>query len=468
MRSPFRFLTALTIASYMAFPAPVSAAGSTSIVINEILTGTSTGAGQEFVELYNNSNQSIELGGWRLEYKSATSANLASSWSKKTELSGVIKARGYYLAAPLEDYPDADANWSSTLAAGGGHVRLVDPDGNTIDLVGYGNANSPENRVAPAPSTGSSLSRQPVGIDSDNNSADFVITEAPSPVSSWEPVGESSNETVNDQDEPANQPNGELPTLEPLPETPTAEPVVETSAYPKLHITELLIDPESPLTDAEDEYIELFNPGSSEVQLEGYILKTGTDLKNSYTFLSGVVPAMGYLAVFSKQSGVPLTNSGGGAQLLSPIGEIIDQTATYAKAKPGNAWMRDGENWIWTSTPTPGQQNLLTGIQSVLAAAVKTVKPASIKKPKAAASKSSKPKVAKSSAKKKPAKSGVSEPVKVAAAKIKPATWLIILLAVITIGYAIYEFRHDIKNHFQRFRSYLSVRRANRCKAKGR
>lgn len=468
MRSPFRFLTALTVASYMAFPAPVSAAGSTSIVINELLTGTSTGAGQEFVELYNNSKQPIELDGWRLEYKSATSANLASSWSKKAELSGVIKESGYYLAAPLEYYPDADANWSSTLAAGGGHVRLVDPDGNTIDLVGYGNANSPENRAAPAPSAGSSLGRQPIGADSDNNSTDFTVAEAPSPVSSWEPVDESTDESANDQDEPANQPNDQLPELEPSSEISTAEPMAETTVYPKLHITELLIDPESPLTDAEDEYIELFNPGSSEVQLEGYILKTGTDLKNSYTFQSGVVPAMGYLAVFSKQSGIPLTNSGGGAQLLSPIGEVIDQTATYAKAKPGDAWVRDGENWIWTSTPTPGQQNLLTGTQSVLAAAVKTVKPAAIKKPKAATSKSSKPKAAKSSAKKKSAKSGASEPVKVAAAKIKPATWLIILLAVITIGYAIYEFRHDIKNHFQRFRAYFSARWANRRKAKGR
>ncbi len=460
MQSTFRFLVALTFTLVTVFPVGVSAQDSTNVLISEILTGTSTSAGQEFVELYNPTGAPVDVNGWRIEYKSSTSTNTASSWNKKADLVGVIAPSSYYLVAPRNYFPEFDCDWSSTMASTGGHVRIVDQTGGVADLVGYGNANSAEGLPASAPATGQSIERLPGrsealagnGQDTNDNSKDFIIRSEPEPQNSKSEV-EPREGNVSEVVEEATDQDDE--TL--------------FDAVPTLLITELFIDPESPLTDADDEFIELFNPNDFQVSYEGYVLKGGTNFKSSFILPAGVLAPKSYIAFSSSQTGIPLTNSGGAAQLLGPDNKLIDQTQAYANAKPGQSWSLDNGAWSWSLLPTKGAKNVVTLPAAVTSslAVKKSTKPTSPKsakvkapaKAKKTSTKSSKAKTPKSASKK-------SEPVKVAAAKIKPASWLIFVLAVFTIGYAIYEFRHDISNSYKKLRGNISSRVQNRKSSK--
>ncbi|GMU63418.1 MAG: hypothetical protein AMXMBFR34_51810 [Myxococcaceae bacterium] len=183
------------------------------VVISELAAEGAGGASDEFVELFNGSNQPVNVGGWFLHYGAAT----LNTWQTKLTLpsGAVIPARGFYLVTSAAGtYTGAvagDAAHSGSLgfAAAGGHVRLMlpgsapsTPVGSPLeaDRVGYGTANTPEGTAAPAVSGGASLERKANASstaasmaaggadvaagnnqDSQNNAADFVVRTAREP-----------------------------------------------------------------------------------------------------------------------------------------------------------------------------------------------------------------------------------------------------------------------------------------------
>lgn len=155
------------------------------ITINEFTTNGPNGSYDEFAELYNPTNNDINITGWKLQYKSAT----GDTWQSKVGagLTGVIKAKSFFLLASksysLTTTPDYKhgANWG--LADAGGHLRLIDSNANVIDKVGWGNADEPEGSPAPALEANKSLERKSLTTDTDNNSNDFILIN-PSPKNS--------------------------------------------------------------------------------------------------------------------------------------------------------------------------------------------------------------------------------------------------------------------------------------------
>ena len=156
------------------------------VIINEFATSGPAGAYDEFAELYNPTSNDIDITGWKLQYKSAT----GNTWQSKvgSGITGTIKAKHFFLLASksysLSITPDYrhDANWQ--IADSGGHLRIIDTNGNLIDKVGWGNANEPEGSAAPELETGKSLERKSLTTDADNNSVDFIINDNPSPKNS--------------------------------------------------------------------------------------------------------------------------------------------------------------------------------------------------------------------------------------------------------------------------------------------
>ncbi|MBI2543283.1 MAG: lamin tail domain-containing protein [Candidatus Aenigmarchaeota archaeon] len=154
------------------------------IIINEFITRGPNGTYDEFTELYNPTNNNIDITGWKLQYKSAT----GDTWQSKvgSGLAGTIKSKSFFLLASkgysLNTVPDYlhSANWG--FADTGGHVRIIDSNGTVIDKVGWGNANEPEGSVALTPEEDKSLERKSL-TDTDDNSIDF-ISSVPSPTSS--------------------------------------------------------------------------------------------------------------------------------------------------------------------------------------------------------------------------------------------------------------------------------------------
>lgn len=414
-------------------------------VISEIQTGSAADAGQEFVELYNPTDVAISLDGWQLQYKSATGA----SWSKKAALSGSLPSHGFWLLSSIGYLSQADAFFASGLSGTAGHARLVDATGGVADTVGWGKtANAAETSPAPAPGSGQSIERVPGwltedggnGVDSGDNSQDFVLRDQPNPQSS------------------SAQP--EVP--QPRPDAPAAAAGDDTAAtpveYPAVQVTELLPDPASPQTDAADEFIELFNPGNDAVNVGGYVLKTGANFHASYILPQRVIEPQAYLAVYSAASHLSLPNTGGAVQLYSPAGIMMEQTASYGAAKPGQAFAADGEQWGWTLQPTPGDANVIVADGASPSAkklsaskAAKTPKPA---KPKAV--KTTKPKPTTAKAKK---SSGAPLSAALAAADQPSGHWLLITLAALTLGYILFEFRYDLQNLIYRAKGYRQARR---------
>lgn len=411
-----------------------------SVVISQLQTGTTASASQEFVELKNLSDLPVSLEGWTLDYKSATSDNVAKSWSTRAKLSGSIAAHGYFLIAPTGYLSQADSDLSSGLAASGGHVRLVDNNGNVIDLVGWGTANAAQGLPAPAPPAGQSLERSSVTGD---NAADFAINPNPDPKSSTGPV--------------------DPPEIVPSPDSTSAA---------DLEITELLVNPASPQTDAKDEFIELHNAGDSPVSLQGLILKTGSDFHDSYSLPNLTVQANGYLAVYARDSHLSLTNNGGAAELVDSNGNPLAVTPTYGQAPEGASWASFDSGWQWTLSPTPGAANQLTALPTPAASTSARSTSSSSKSAKISGAKSgaksvktSQPKSAKS--KVKAAAASLAQPL-LADAEQHQSKWLIIAALALTIGYAIYEFRFDIQNFYLLAVRKFKAWRKDRSAAAGR
>lgn len=174
------------------------------VVISQIQVGGSD-AKQEFVELYNPTDASIEMSGWRLTKKTS---GLGNESNLVASLSGTIPSHGYFLIAhPNYSNPSVvpDAVYSSasysiaddnTVILYNGDVERV-----VIDKVGFGNGTVADFETAKFganPVAGGALLRKASqgstvesmvgeeatggnGYDSDNNAGDFVLEEISAP-----------------------------------------------------------------------------------------------------------------------------------------------------------------------------------------------------------------------------------------------------------------------------------------------
>lgn len=202
--------------SKLAIGALVSAVGAFgtvahgAIVINEVYggggsTNASTSYKQDFVELYNTGSTAVNIGGYAIDYGSAT-GNFASSASGRYTIPAdtFINPNDYFLVAFNQTGSNlagatlvGDITVSSSLAMSGtnGKVRLViaslittnnktvSGDG-FLDLVGYGTADTFEGSAAAGVlSVSTSASRNATHDDTNQNSVDFTVG-TPSPTTS--------------------------------------------------------------------------------------------------------------------------------------------------------------------------------------------------------------------------------------------------------------------------------------------
>jgi hypothetical protein len=155
--------------------------------VNEVATGTSTSAANEFVELVNTGGAAADVGGWKLVYRSASGTSDTTLATIPTGTT--IAAGGFYLfgGSAYAGARAADQSFSAGLAATGGGVAVRDGDTNVVDAVGWGTAANAyvEGTVAPAPPTtappGAGIVRRPDGHDTNDNSADFTVAATASP-----------------------------------------------------------------------------------------------------------------------------------------------------------------------------------------------------------------------------------------------------------------------------------------------
>lgn len=471
-------LTSLITTVVLLAPAHAFAASTMDIVITELQVRSSVAADQEFVELYNTTDQPVNVSRYKLQYKSAT----GTTWTDKITLHGNLNAHSYYLLVS-DTYPtpptaqNGESLGLDTFAAGlsdsAGHVRIVHTNEGVEnvpivhDTVGWGStANAAEGgHPASAPGSGKVLQRltnqDGTYQDTDDNAADFALGTTPSPTADVLYVAPEPDPEPVPEPTPDPEPT---PTQDPEP-TPTETPdIVEETPAPLAPpvITELLPNPAAPATDSVDEYIELYNPNNQPLDLTGYKLQAGSSFSYSYTFETGQLTAYEYKAFYVTETGDILSNTAGQARLINPTGATVSQTDAYTTADDGDAWAFVSGAWQWTTTPTPNAENILTTPVLKLAAAKTTTKKAATPKtPAKTTAKVASAKTTKPSSQKTAAEREVYQDPAEVPPQIHPG--ILAGVGVMTLLYALYEYRLDAINRLHQFRRYRELRRANRA-----
>ncbi len=195
------------------------------ILISEVQVTGSSDADDEFVELYNPTENPVSLNGWRLTKKvsGGTETNLIAS------MSGNIASHGYFLVAKpgaaIGVTPDEVYSAASNSLAVNNTVLVYDNALVLKDKVGMGTATDNETVTIVSPTAGQSVERKANststvgsmttgvdqnmgnGEDTDNNANDFVVR------------------TVSD-------PQNSSSVLEPITATPTPTPTLVPSPTP--------------------------------------------------------------------------------------------------------------------------------------------------------------------------------------------------------------------------------------------
>ena len=179
-------------------PPPPEPSNST-VVISQLYGGGGNASAtyqNDYVELYNRSTSAVDLGGWSLQYASAT----GSGWdANRQPLGGIIGPGQYYLislasgGADGAALPPSNISGQINMSGTNGKVALVNSfdglvgncpigDPHLMDFVGYGSADCREGTAtAPSPSNTTALFRGGNGsVDTNNNGSDFA-TSAPAP-----------------------------------------------------------------------------------------------------------------------------------------------------------------------------------------------------------------------------------------------------------------------------------------------
>ncbi|MFV0535732.1 MAG: lamin tail domain-containing protein, partial [Cumulibacter sp.] len=127
----------------------------------------------------------------------------------------------------------------------------------------------------------------------------------------------------------------------------------------KIEITELMPNPSG--KDIGKEFIELHNPNSKSINLQGYVLQA----KNTqYVLPDQEIKSGDYWLIDDLMSGITLPNSNGVELiLLAASGAEVSRSATYQDAPDDQSWALVDSSWQWSSQPTPDKANLASKVE---------------------------------------------------------------------------------------------------------
>jgi hypothetical protein len=427
-----------------------SASAGPQIIIAQIKITSSNG---QFITLYNNTDSVIDLSTVQLQYFNNYDLLKATS-GKLISLSGKVSAHGFAVVddGPIQACYQMTVNSVSLgLSSTAGLVEVSHFFGTTSpqvfsaldDYVGWSKSPAVGAQALPA-NTSAFLQRSAPG-----GSQNYSLITAPCS-GSWSVVTELDGSSPCSATAGGSAGGGaSLRTGSvPIPYMVTTS-AATLSAIPAddngltvPQISEVLPNPAPPQTDANDEFVELYNANARPFDLSGFILQVGTTTLHKYTFPSGTtLESNQFSAFYASDTGLSLSNSDGQVKLLDPAGNLLNQTDEYTDAKDGYSWVKADGLWQWTTKPTPAAANQI----SPPASKTKSSDTASSKSKKAATVAA----VADSGG------SGGGPPSSVAVHPLVLAG-----VGAAALIYALYEYRHDLANLVYKLRRNRETRRA--------
>ncbi len=321
------------------------------VVINEVQIAGST-ATDEFVELYNAGSESVDLAGWRLTKKTASGNeyNLLTSFPALTIQPGSFFVIGHEHSSVMKQIAYST---SQSLASDNTVILYRDAGETVVDIVGFGTASVREGNACQNQVEGNSLQRVPNGIDTNQNSADFV-NAIPTPgvkntVSAQSPSLPSSTQTpTNDSNQSSSG--------------PAAQTISGQNIAADIVISEILPNPVG--SDTDGEWIELKNNQMSSVDLVGWILEdaSGHGFFISKSLANTDIAPNGFYTLDYAQTKITLNNYTDVIVLKRPDGVIADRIS-YSGLVEGQSYIRIERDWKVTDSPTKNASNLFTEAQ---------------------------------------------------------------------------------------------------------
>lgn len=328
---------------------------------------------KEYIELFNPGAAAIDLTGYVLEVNDSVS-------TQSYTLPAIIIEPGKYVAVFSIDS-------GLKVPANGGIVSLLNSSKTVIDKT-----------IVPLDIIGNSWSFNSTAVKWDCTStatkeAENLFTDCVAKTDEQVAVNENTNigttENVNAVEENTNE-EVVTETIEELKDTDqdglTDETEKDNATDPEEADTDAdgvddANDPEPTSEDKTDDktttndtavvklsevvhkdYIELYNPGTTPVDVAGYTLevKDATGLK-TYVLPTIIVEAGKYVAIFAKTSALEVDEAGGRVRLLNTAATAV-ATVLVPYDVYGNSWAFNltDKKWNCTSTPTKEALNLFT------------------------------------------------------------------------------------------------------------
>jgi len=348
-----------------------------SVVINEVAwAGTTASPYNEWIELYNNTPNDIELTGWKLT---------ASNNGPTISLTGVIPANGYYLLEGGDDSTVSNIgadlfftdSQSINLSNNGATLRLLhSPSGEIVDTAnidgGAWNGGSSYPTIR-------SMERRWVtaSVPFQDGPVSWITFNGPDTVKNGK---DAKGNLINGTPRSANWANGVTPTFtftpthtatRTLTRTPTPPPPPTITRTPTLIKDFVLLNEVLPHAttdlnsdgniDVGDEYIELINLSNMTVSLQGWLLGDRDSSTPSYALPPILMSPGEKLAFYASQTGQYLSDGGDTVVLIRPGGTPADILTYPVIDKLGQTWCRypDGVGpWYFGCIPSPNLSNI--------------------------------------------------------------------------------------------------------------
>ncbi|MBT3321860.1 MAG: lamin tail domain-containing protein [Anaerolineae bacterium] len=303
-----------------------------SPVINEIAwAGTIASSSDEWIEIYNPNSSSIDLTGWRL---------VAEDGNPNISLSGTIAGNSYFLLERAHDnvISDVSANqiYFGDIDDNNETLYLLDNSSQEVDTANQNGGAWSHGSSSPA----SSMERMSNNGDTDEN---WVTNN-----------GAIANGKDNDNNDingsPGQENWGYSVTHTPIPTstyTPTATPITPTTQPTTIFINEVAWMGTN--ISSSDEWIELYNPSSTDFDLEDWTITATDGSPSIITIPSGIIQAGGYFLLERSEKAVNdisadyiyggnnFSNSGEILELKDSSGTLIDSANTDGGAWPAGA-----------------------------------------------------------------------------------------------------------------------------------
>lgn len=333
--------------------------GARAVVINEVAwAGTKASSDDEWIELYNPSAISINLAGWVLK---------AADGSPTITLSGVLPSKDFLLLERTDDDTVADVTadilYSGSLSNYGEILRLYDPTNSLVDTANSNGSYWPAGNS----STYSSMQRSVFSADSD-----FVwVTYDASKDDPDDYAHDSAGNEIKGTPGRGNLPINVTPTVTPRSgASGSSSSSTGLEVEPILGISEFLPRPghdwnNDGKVDVYDEFIEIINAGTVDVDLSAYELDDEQDQGSDPYSLPEVTLKPGERVVFyAEETGILLSDAGETVRLLDVYGNVIDARTYSVVRYPDQSTCRLPDRmgyWNFPCFPTPGNPNALTG-----------------------------------------------------------------------------------------------------------